>query len=96
MLNKVAQVHEENLEKGLKKYRIPLYMHKTIRAYVNDHKVPGQFLQSVIKNDLREAVMRADDKNLLAMKGWLGLLHYYTPMSCSGSTENYESWIKCP
>ena len=94
MLDKLAAHFEERLEKGLKCYDIPLYMHEAIREYVNHHEQPGHFLQAVIKNNLREAVSRADDRNSYALKGWVGLMYNYCPSPCWGSEMAYKEWIK--
>lgn len=94
MLDKLATHLEEGLERGLKIYDIPLYMHEAIRKYVDDHKPPDQFLQAVIRNDLREAVVRADPSNLSAIRAWVGLFCNYCPSPCWGSEMAYKEWIK--
>lgn len=82
------------LENGLRRCKIPPHMEKAIRAYVNEHREPGHFLQAVLENDFIAAVCRADHENTLSLRTWALLLHNYTPSECHGSVENYENWIK--
>lgn len=91
MLDKIAAYVE--LEKGLKHYNIPIYMHQAIRKYVNYHKPPGRFLQAVIKNDLYGAISQADYKNSYALKDWVGFLYNHCPSLCWGSEKVYKEWI---
>jgi hypothetical protein len=85
---------EKELEKGLDEIDIPEYMHLAIRAYVNRHKLPGHFLQAVLKNDLFEAVSRADTENLEALHNWIILIYNYTPGNCWGSPEKVKKWTE--
>ncbi len=84
----------DELEEGLKKYRIPSYMERALRAYVIHHKEPGKFLQAVIQNNLCEAVNRADEKNMFIIRGWVGIFYNFTPSLCHGSVEKYREWVK--
>lgn len=84
----------EELELGLKTFRIPSYMHHAVFAYVIDHQKTGNFLQAVIQNNLLDAVCRADVENLFVIKGWAKLFHNFTPSLCHGSKEKYDAWIK--
>jgi len=85
--------NERLLKQGLIDIYVPAYMRYAINSYVNDHKLPGDFLQAVLKNNLREAVTRADTFNLAALEGWILLLHNYVPRNCWGSPKKVEDWV---
>ena len=85
---------EENLTLGLSVQLIPDHMHKAIRAYVLDGRRPGDFLQAVLQNNLMDAVTRADDENLPALRAWAMLLYNFTPEACWGSAERVDAWVK--
>jgi len=73
---------------------IPRHIHKAIRAYVDDHRRPGEFLQAVIRNDLMDATARADSENLPNIVAIIGYFHNETPGTCWGSKEALEAWVK--
>jgi len=89
-----SKIIHRDLEDGLEAYEIPTYMQKGLREYVNDHKVPGHFIQAVIKNNLDDTIYCADEKNLFLLRAWVGIFHNYTPSNCHGSEEKYREWIK--
>lgn len=89
-----SEIIHDDLEDGFEAYQIPLYMYRALREYVNDHKAPGHFLQAVIKNDLADTVLYADEKNLFLLRAWVGIFHNYTPSNCHGSGKKYKEWIK--
>ena len=75
-------------------FYIPPRMMYSIELYVKNHIAPGQFLQSVIKNDLFGACARADDENLENLPAYVGFFVNHTPISCHGSQEAFDAWIK--
>ncbi|MGE3857217.1 MAG: hypothetical protein AB7G21_09715 [Dehalococcoidia bacterium] len=76
---------------------IPDYMREPLRAYLEDHRRPGDFLQSVIRNDLRDAVQRADGLNGLALSGYVVFLNAWAPAAAWGSPAALEAWVAaCP
>ncbi len=84
----------DGLERGLEICQIPPRMHGAITSYVIEHRVPGPFLQALLKNNLSLTTSLADQENLAALPGWINFLHCYAPHECHGSEENYEAWIK--
>ena len=60
------------------------------------HERKGHFLMAVLKNDLREAINRADPEN----RKWLAQIvcycHNEIPSCCWGSPEKVEAWIEMP
>lgn len=73
---------------------VPEHIHNAIRAYVDNHRRPGQFLQAVIRNDLAEAVARADGENLTNLIAIVGYFYNEAPGTCWGSKEKLEAWLK--
>jgi len=53
----------------------------------------GGFLTAVVKNDLKEAVGRADPVNLLALHEIVVFLFNHAPGQCWGSPELVEAWL---
>lgn len=64
-------------------------------AYVTKRQRPerGDFLEAVLCNDLRLAVLRADDVNIKALVSLMRWLYMYAPASCYGSTELFSKWL---
>jgi hypothetical protein len=73
---------------------IPDYMRGGIRRYIENGIEPGDFLQAVLRNDLRGAFERADGTNVNLIKEYIMFLYNYAPGGSWGSPENYEAWIK--
>lgn len=70
-----------------KEFHIPNHMLESLEAYVETHRGVGSFLAAVIRNDLADAVARADDENLPNLPAYIGWLYNKAPMSCWGSPE---------
>lgn len=77
----------------------PAYVHirRTIVAKIlnyAEHGHPvGDFLTVVLCNDLREAVMRADDDNLRELKAIVLFCHNEIPGNCWGSTDHVQAHL---
>jgi len=82
------------LEDALKIYKIPTYMHKPLFTYIVDRKPVGSFLTAVFENDLREAAVRADGFNSMALVEYVKLLNMGAPATCWGSKEKVKDWLK--
>ncbi len=72
----------------------PGRMRGPIVRYLVAGRRPGDFLQAVIRNDLREAVCRADDENQTLLLAWVHLLYMHAPPSSWGSPAALEEWIE--
>lgn len=81
------------LEQSLVSYAIPGRMHHGIILYIIDHRRPGDFLYAVITNNLKEAVGRADDKNVLLLQQYVRWFYNYAPSPCWGSVEKVSKWL---
>lgn len=71
---------------------IPERMGPALDAWINEGRLPGEFLQAVLRNDLREAVGRADAGNLIALPAYIGYLYNEAPAACWGSPEKVAAW----
>lgn len=54
----------------------------------------GSFLMSVLKNDLTQAVGRADDDNLRGIREIVQYVYNELPGTCWGSPDEVKAWIK--
>jgi hypothetical protein len=73
--------------------QIPERMQAALRRYVLEGLCPGDFLTSVICNDLRGAIGRADDDNLPLLKLYVQWFYNVAPGTCWGSAEAMLKWI---
>jgi len=71
---------------------IPEYMHPALRRYIELGIAPGDFLRSVLCNDLRSAVWYADHTNLRYLPSYVNFLSD-APAECWGSHKKYLDWI---
>jgi hypothetical protein len=79
----------------LKQYMVPVKYHAGILRYVVLGIRTGSFLSSVIANDLRETIFRADDDIVIAdISAILKWFYNEAPSPCHGSVQDRESWIK--
>ena len=72
---------------------IPERMRGGIARSVEQGIPPGRFLQSVFRNNLKEAVARADDENILKIVDYVRFLYNNCPRGCWGSHESYHKWL---
>lgn len=72
---------------------IPKYMHQGIVNYVNHKVIPGDFLLSVLQNDLKNAVGYADDENIHLLPVYVAFFYFNIPSVAWGSKEAVEKWI---
>ncbi len=71
---------------------LPGYMRPGARRYVEQHIKPGGFIYAVLCNNLRQAIVRANDTNIKFMSEWVIWLHDL-PKEYWGSKEKVEAWI---
>lgn len=62
--------------------------------YATDQCPVGGFLTAVLSNDLTEAVFRADDINLPALKPIALFVYNCLPAPCHGSREAVKKWLE--
>jgi hypothetical protein len=73
---------------------LPEHMQHSMRLYIEDGIIPGQFLCSVLENKLVEAFANADAINIARMFSYADFLYNRVPRDCWGSTENVMAWSK--
>ena len=67
-----------------------------LRRYALNHVPVGSFLTAVLANDLREAVCRADETNLLSLRAIVLYVYNCLPDRCHGNLENVRAWLARP
>ena len=89
---KIFEYTEAEIREKAETY-IPEYMIEGIMGWVMEGRVPGGFLQAVLRNDLMEAAAHADGENGPRLKDWVVFLHNFTPGGCHGSHADYNEWF---
>ena len=72
---------------------VPDHMIDALRRYAASHIEPGDFLLAVLRNDLRGAVMRADDINIGLIPAYVAYCYNELPGNCWGSPEAVRAWL---
>lgn len=75
------------------RFKIPQHMKEGLRLYVEEHCMPGHFLQAVISNNLSEAVGRADTDNLENLPAYIMFFYNEVDSRCWGSKEKMNAWV---
>lgn len=73
--------------------QIPSDVMLAIERYVVDKIHPGSCVEAILRNDLREAFMRADAETTAAMPAIVAFLYNHVPAQAWGSDENVECWL---
>jgi hypothetical protein len=77
-----------------RRYYIPQRMNESLRLYIEKGVLSGDFLQAVIRNDLAEAIGRADDENMGNLPAYVAYFHNHAPSQCWGSEAKMMAWHK--
>lgn len=77
---------------NLNEYRVPNLVPGTLARYLIHHIRPGSFIAAVLRNDLFEAIGRADRWSLLSLGGITGLIYNHLPIAVT--REGYDKWIE--
>lgn len=72
---------------------LPPELSESLRAYADDGRPLGGFLEAVVSNDLVLAAMRADHLNRELLFDLAGYVYNDMPATCWGSRRIYELWI---
>jgi hypothetical protein len=72
--------------------QVPHHIREGLARYINVGCPVGGFLHAVLTNDLRDAVARADDMNLAALRHIMQWLYCQAPGGCSGSAARVQAW----
>ena len=73
-------------------FYIPARMMGGIERYINKGIMPGDFLSSVIENNLSNAVDHADGENLANLPAYIGYFYNNAPADCWGSVKRVKEW----
>lgn len=79
-----------DLERGLE--ALPAHCRAGMMAYVMAGRIPGQFLQAVIRNNLVDAFGLADSVNLTYMAAYAQFLKWAMPPPAWGSELAMQNW----
>lgn len=74
---------------------LPDYMVPALLRYWNDRLKPGDFLLSILANDLLGAIMHADDINKHELHNYVNWLYNWVPARPNGwgSKEAVDTWL---
>lgn len=70
------------------------YMADGLRLYLENGILPGDFMLSILSNDLIRACDHADINNKHNIFAWAQWLYNYAPAGSYGSPERVQAWIK--
>ena len=72
---------------------IPDYMRDHIELYIETGIVSeGSFLYYILINDFINAIIRADQQNIINIPAYTNLLYNYMPIDAWGSHEKVKNW----
>lgn len=72
---------------------IPDHMRDCVENYVERGLIDDEFLEAVVCNDLKMAVMYADGININRLVDYVKFFSRYCPAMCWGNRENVENWV---
>lgn len=72
---------------------LPEHMQGAAKRYIEQGIPPGSFLESVIVNDLRGAISRADHINKNRLEDIVQFFTWEAPSICWGSPEQFKNWV---
>lgn len=81
------------IEKKINYNMLPAHMQDGMQNYIMMGIRPGNFLCSVLENDLVGAFSNADDVNARVMRSYATFLYWEAPAACWGSKEKVDTWI---
>jgi len=73
---------------------IPEHIRESVKNYIEDGCPVGDFLQAVIRNELCEAVGRADSINRNRLYDIIYFFYNFAPGACWGSPEKMQAWME--
>lgn len=71
---------------------IPPAVMRAMKGHVEGGIPPGGFVQSVLENNLVQAIGSADEHSYAALKSIVGWVWNEAPASCWGSPEKVRAW----
>ena len=83
---------EDGLRESARKTGVPEHIRDGLIRYVRTGCPVGDFLTAVLSNDLKYAVLKADEKNRHALREIILWLINYTPSGCHGDAGSVPYW----
>ena len=74
--------------------KIPERMVAALSRYVYDGIEPGSFLTNALENNLKGAVITADDENIKLLTAYMSVFLRELPWTCWGSRQEVQRWMK--
>ena len=71
---------------------LPMGLREGVHLYIEHGVIPGEFLQAVISNDLKESFGKADIYNRERMFDIVSWFYNNAPAECWGSKEKMIAW----
>lgn len=71
---------------------LPAGLREGMRLWIEQGLLPGHFLQAVLRNDLADAIVRADEENLKRLPEIVRWLHNEAPTRCHGEPMTVTRW----
>lgn len=84
---------EQNYRDLLIAAAVPPHLHEGLIAYLVYFIRPGDFLRAVLENNLREAVLRADDNSQAGLKALVWFLFRSAPRIAWGDPDTVAAWL---
>lgn len=86
-------IQDYTVEQLVEKYDVPERIVEGIKAYVEERRPVGHFLQAVIRNDLCETFARADDEVIQCLHGIVKIFYNQVPGNAWRTRKRYEDWL---
>lgn len=86
------------LEAGYKVFgqALPANIYDALVDYTINHHEHGGFVMALLRNDLVDAINRADESSYRNLREIVQFMNMYMPASCWGSNEKVRAWIDEP
>ena len=73
---------------------LPEHIRGGVQRYIEHGIQPGDFLEAVICNNLKESFKRADNTNIRRMFDIVYFFYNEAPINCWGSPERMKQWME--
>jgi hypothetical protein len=93
MARLATKLSKQEQEELAQRYGVQTNIVESLNAYATTLRPTGSFLHSVLANNLKEAVGRADVYNQRDLVGIVTLLYNEMPSTAWGSPERVEAWL---
>ena len=74
--------------------QIPESTRYALDAWAERAQLPGGFVAAVLRNDLFDAIGRADESNIAAIHSIVAYVYNEMPAACWGSREKCAAWMR--